>query len=96
MPASLPRTPAPPTCRADIKQYVGLPPPEAIAQMLDSSLQVTPRHLPPSTDSTLLQELVRAGLVSPPDLHTPAQLMEVAELCHTNGFSGTLHSSALY
>ena len=36
------------TCRrrADIKQYVGLPPPEAIAQMLDSALQVTPCTLP--------------------------------------------------
>ena len=39
---------------------------------------------------------MRVGLVSPPDHHTHAQLMEVAELCHASGFSGTLHSTALH
>ena len=91
LPPSLHPCTLPHTCRADIKQYVGLPPPEAIAQMLDSSLQVTSSPLPAGRHSYCLQELVRVGLVSPPDNNTEDLLMEVAELCHSYELSGTLH-----
>ena len=48
----------------DIKTSI-LPPPEAIAQILESRLD----------------ELVRADLVSPPDHRTPAKMIKVAKLC---------------